>query len=213
MSEAGPGRPFPREAEAHLRRQAKAELRKRIAAVRRALPRDARAERSRAVAERLLALDALRAPGHVLAYWPMRGEVDPRPAFDALRARGATLALPRMDWGADALALHAHDPSVPLEESGMGFLQPPADAPRIAPAAIDAVLVPAVAADDRGYRIGLGKGFYDRLLPTLEGAFSVALLFDFQLVAEVPEEPHDARVHHVVTDRRHYAAAAGPGTG
>jgi 5-formyltetrahydrofolate cyclo-ligase len=62
--------------------------------------------------------------------------------------------------------------------------------------------VPALAVDARGFRIGYGRGFYDRLLPTLPNALTVAIVYDFQLVAEVPEEPFDVPVHVVATDAR-----------
>ena len=82
------------------------------------------------------------------------------------------------------------------------FQQPPLDAPLIAGDEVDLVIVPALAADDRGYRIGYGKGYYDRLLPRLPRAFRAAVIFDFELIAEVPEHPYDTPVDIVITDQR-----------
>ena len=79
---------------------------------------------------------------------------------------------------------------------------PRADAKRLDAASADVVLVPAVALDERGYRIGHGKGYYDALLPELPNARRIGMIFDFQLIAEVPITPGDVPVHVIVTDRR-----------
>ena len=73
---------------------------------------------------------------------------------------------------------------------------------RLADAGADLVLVPALAVDARGHRIGFGKGFYDRLLPRLTNAFRVAVAFDFEQIAEVPNVETDAPVHAIVTDEK-----------
>jgi 5-formyltetrahydrofolate cyclo-ligase len=84
----------------------------------------------------------------------------------------------------------------------MMFLQPPEHAPSVADGDVDLVIVPALAADERGHRIGYGKGFYDRLLPRLSGATRLCVIFDFELVAEVPNRPGDEMVDLIVTDAR-----------
>jgi 5-formyltetrahydrofolate cyclo-ligase len=186
--------------EVALRHRAKAELRTRILAVRRALPREARERRSSAIAEHVIAHAAFERAKVVAAYVAMRGEVDPAPIVRAARAAGKSVVLPRVDWEAERLTLHAHPDGASLEESGMGFWQPAADAPVVDAASVDLVLVPSVAVDERGMRIGMGKAFYDRLLPTLPNATSLALAFDFQLLAEVPSTPGDVKVALVATD-------------
>ena len=85
-------------------------------------------------------------------------------------------------------------------EYGIG--EPSADAPRIATEDIDLILVPALAIDSRGQRIGYGEGYYDRLLPALARAFKVATTYDFQLLVEIPNTAHDAPVDCLVTDAR-----------
>jgi len=211
------GSPYSEDAEAALRRQAKAELRKRLRAVRSALPRDARATRSESIARRVLELPRVAIARTVMGYVPMRGEVDPRPVLAACRAKGGRVVLPRLDWGANMLTLHAHDDDGALEESGYGSLQPPGDWPAVPPDDVDLVLVPALAVDPRGHRLGYGGGFYDRLLPTLTRALRVAILYDFQLLAEIPDTPGDVPVDHVVTDRQDFqgslqqGASVGPG--
>jgi 5-formyltetrahydrofolate cyclo-ligase len=86
---------------------------------------------------------------------------------------------------------------------GFGFREPSLDDPEVAPGELDAIVVPALAADPRGHRIGYGAGYYDRTLPRFcPPAVSVAVVFDFQLVAEVPSMEPDVTVGWVVTDTR-----------
>lgn len=187
---------------AYLRAAMKIEIRERRQQTRRALPREAREERSRSICERLMAMPEWADAETVLAFVSMPREVQTRPAVEAAWAAGKTVAAPRMNATFDDLELRAWRPDDALEESGMMFLQPPEEAPPVADDAVDLVLVPALAVDDRGHRIGYGKGFYDRLLPRLERALTVALVFDFERIAEVPDREGDVAVDVVVTDAR-----------
>src|SRR5690606_32391242 len=144
--------------EVQLRHQVKEQIRKSMRAVRRAVPADARARRSARIAAHVRGLEDWPGAKVVAGYVAMRGEVDPAELLDEVRGAGGTVALPRFDWDTETLELRRVDDGVPLEESGMGFLQPPASAPRVDEADVDLVLVPALAADERGYRIGWGKG-------------------------------------------------------
>ena len=189
--------------ESWIRAQVKAEIRTRRLATRRALPREANEKRSRAICERIMALPEWERARTVLAFVSMPREVQTRVAVEAAWTAGkqiATTRLSRADPGALELCEWTRD--TPLEESGMMFLQPPRESPLVADDAIDLVLVPALAVDARGHRIGFGKGFYDRLLPRLTNAFRVAVAFDFEQIAEVPNVETDAPVHAIVTDEK-----------
>ena len=100
------------------------------------------------------------------------------------------------------LEIRAWDEGVEPVESGRMVREPPASAPLLDPAEIDLVIVPALALDPRGARIGYGAGLYDGLLPRMTRALRVGVAFDFQLIAEIPETEGDERVHLVVTDTR-----------
>lgn len=95
-----------------------------------------------------------------------------------------------------------------FEERGHGFPEPSADAPRAELDAIDLVIVPGLAFDPRGHRIGYGAGFYDRYLAPLSRpagaarARAVGVCFDFQVLAEIPTSPEDVAVAVVVTEKR-----------
>lgn len=178
----------------------KAEIRQRRRAVRRALPHEARLARSAAICQKVLELPEWERAKTVLAFVPMRSEVQVGELVERARSANKRVAAPRMTPSFDDLELAEWRDDEALEESGMMFLQPPDDSPRVAEAEVDLVLVPALAADDRGHRIGYGKGFYDRLLPRLTRALRVGVIFDFELVGEVPDRPGDQRLDLVVTD-------------
>ena len=129
----------------------------------------------------------------------MAEEIDPGPALDVLRARGAQIALPRIA-GHGLLTLHLVRDVGDLERGPFGLTQPHETAPAIEPQAIDLAIVPGVAFDRRGHRLGLGGGFYDRLLGALrDPQVAVGYGFDEQLVDLVPTLPHDLGVGVVVT--------------
>lgn len=189
------------EVERALRARAKEALRGRMRGIRRLLPPDACAARSRALCERVLALPELQDARVVVGYVAVRKEADPAAVLAALRAEGRVIGLVRV-LDEQRLALLRCEDGAALVENEQGLLEPPADAPALAPEDIDVILVPALAADAQGQRIGSGRGYYDRLLPSLPRAFKIALVYDFQLLAETPALPHDAPVDCVVSDER-----------
>lgn len=201
-----PGRPLPYDDDslAALKAQTKRLLRKRLRALRRALPEEARASRSAEVASRVASMPEWRAARTVGLYVSMADELDTTALIDRALADGMRVALPvtedrgpltfRLGWeGGRAL---------PREYSAFGVEEPTSACPVIAHSELDFVLVPALAVDLRGYRLGYGAGHYDQTLPHCARAVTVAGVFDFQLVGEVPAEPHDVAVRWVITDAR-----------
>jgi 5-formyltetrahydrofolate cyclo-ligase len=200
---------IPSSAEETLRARVKTELRKRMRALRKALPPAACALRSARIAGRLVELEPVASARSVCLFWPIedRHEVDLRPLDASLRARGVRVAYPGIDPETGAMAFRfVSDPDA-MEEQGFGFREPSLREPEAKPGEIDAIVVPALALDSRGHRIGYGAGYYDRILPRYAPpAASLAVAFDFQLVAEVPESAVDVRVGWIVTDARSLVA-------
>lgn len=188
-----------------LRRRAKTELRKRMRGLRKATPELAIASRSEKIVERLLAMDAVARAASVASFWPIveRHEVDLRALDAALRGRGARVAYPSIDRATNAMSFRfARDPAA-MRDAGYGFREPDAAAPAAARGEIDVVVVPALAVDARGYRLGYGAGYYDRTLPLYAPpAVAVAVAFDFQLLVDLPATGGDVPVDWVVTDAR-----------
>jgi 5-formyltetrahydrofolate cyclo-ligase len=171
-------------------------------AARAGVPAVARDRASTAVAARALALPGVAGARAVLAYAATAEELDPAPLVAALRERGARVAYPRV-CGPGALALHWCDDEAALAPGYCGIDEPAADLPEADCAEIDLVLVPGTAFDERCGRLGMGGGYYDRLLPLLApGALAVGLAFDEQVVTEVPTEAHDVPLGAVITPTR-----------
>lgn len=171
-----------------------------------------RASASRAACARLLELERVRSARVVLAYAPMAGEPDLSDLVAQLIARGVRVALPRVDWErismeawlVRAMAVGVHGG---LEERRPGLMEARTDIGRVGAGRIDTALVPGLAFDESGGRLGRGRSFYDRFLPRCGRAARVGVCFDGQIVAGVPMEDHDAPMHTVVTDRRTIAVA------
>jgi 5-formyltetrahydrofolate cyclo-ligase len=187
-------------ADIEIRHRAKQVLRKQMRAVRAALPESARDARSSEIAERVRTLPELVSAHTVLAFASIRNEVRTREIMNTAWADGKRVALPRVDG--DALSLYIVEADTVLIEGAFSVPEPDAAAPRLEPSEVDFALVPALAVDPRGFRIGYGGGYYDKLLPLLDRASSCALAYDFQLIPEVPELPFDATVDLIVTDAR-----------
>jgi 5-formyltetrahydrofolate cyclo-ligase len=190
-----------------LRLRVKAELRKRMRGLRNTLPASASAARSARIVERLLGLEAFARAHAIALFWPMEGrhEVDLRPLDSLLRKAGTRVAYPAVDDG--VLTFRFVSNAEAMEERGLGFREPPSHEPVAAPGELDAIIVPALAVDPRGHRIGYGAGYYDAALPPFAPpAAAIAVAFDFQLVAEVPQTAGDVAVAWIVTDGRSLAA-------
>ncbi|MFG2850173.1 5-formyltetrahydrofolate cyclo-ligase [Streptomyces mirabilis] len=182
-------------------------LRRGFLAVRsRLTPYDLR-ESAGALALRALELPELAHARTVAAYVSVGSEPGTLALLDALHARGVRVLLPvlladnDLDWGA-----YAGEGSLERVQHGgrMALLEPAGE--RLGPEVVqeaDAVLLPGLAVDRRGMRLGRGGGSYDRVLARLERAGAdpalVVLLYDAEVVEHVPAEPHDRPVHAVVT--------------
>jgi 5-formyltetrahydrofolate cyclo-ligase len=154
-----------------------------------------------AVAARLA--DDLQIPrgATVAGYWPLAGELDPRPGMDRLRALGHALALPRLDGRDQPLMFLAWDEGDILVEGTFKLLEPHPARPARLP---DVVLAPLLAFDRRGGRLGYGMGYYDRTLGHLRSGgrrpLAIGIAFAAQEVDEVPTGPTDIPLDGVITE-------------
>jgi 5-formyltetrahydrofolate cyclo-ligase len=142
------------------------------------------------------------APGLVVsAFWPMDDELDLRPLLDALHARGCICALPVVIRGGQPLEFRSWEPGTQLAPSRFGVAEPGPERPTVRP---DHALVPLLAFDDGGYRLGYGGGFYDRTLAMLRadgrGLVAIGVGLAAQRVPALPREPFDARLDWILTE-------------
>ena len=152
-----------------------------------------------------LAAHADRLSGqNIAAYLPMGGEIDPRPLMQALRRQGSSICLPVCADEEAAMIFRRYRDGDALLPDEMGIAAPRATAPQVTP---DIVLLPLLAFDSIGHRLGRGGGFYDRTLARLRqgGACRfIGLAFDMQMVDKCPIAPHDEALHGVATPAHYY---------
>ena len=178
-----------------LRRE-KARLRSARLAERRALPAAVRAKEAEALARLLLSLPVWREAETVLAYAALPDEPDLAPALRALLSSGRRLALPRCEG--DRLVPCLVPSLSRLRPGAFGIPEPDGSCPPADPAAIRLALVPGLAFDREGFRLGRGGGFYDRFLPGTR-AFRVGVCREADFLPRLPREPWDARADAVLT--------------
>lgn len=185
-----------------LNRQ-KAAMRATAAAARDALTRATDLAVAAETAARLFCETIERPTGTaVSAYWPMGSELDPRPLLERLHGEGLTLLLPVTRGRHRPLLFRRWRPGEPLVPGGFGTSVPPETAAEGRP---DILLVPLLAFDARGYRLGYGGGYYDRTLRALRNAnpalTAVGYAFAAQMVERVPHHGGDERLDWMVTER------------
>lgn len=152
-------------------------------------------EAARGLAAHVLALPEIRGAATVAAYVSVGGEPGTGPLIDALQTSGRRVLLPRLLPDND-LEWSAYEGPDSLRSAGRGLLEPDGRTLGVdAIAGADVVLVPGLAVDDAGYRLGRGGGSYDRALGRVPvGTFTCVLLYDGEVGRTVPVEPHDRPV-------------------
>lgn len=168
-------------------------------------------EASRLITKHLTALSIWQAASTVLFYVDIRDEVRTRPLLQATLSQSRTCVVP-FCLGPDLKLIHLQhwDELIP---GAFGILEPePSLRNRqdrhILPDQIDLALVPGLAFDRSGGRIGYGRGFYDRLLPSLRVETPrIGLAYDCQMIAKIPMEPHDQRMNWIVTEHEALATS------
>lgn len=197
----------------------KAEMRQAISGSLSAMTPEVRAKKSQLIVRHVLELEAFKRAGVVMAYVAMELEVNPWGLVREAWALGKRVALPRIHPALDeprvtnahqrhllAFELRPELVDDPQDHTGLradvvGILEPRGNVPEVLAAEIDFLVVPCVAYDRQGFRLGKGGGFYDRFLSQEDlRAATCGLAFSEQVFANLPHCPHDRPVDIVVTE-------------
>jgi len=149
------------------------------------------------IKDRFLQLEEVQRANSILLYYPHKNEVNTLPIIEELLKTKKVVLLPKVK-DHDIIPIQISDLSG-LKRGYAGILEPEGEAFPVED--IDIVVVPAVAYDLRGHRLGYGKGYYDRLLKRIKG-LKVGLAYDFQVVEKLPVESHDVPVDLIITPTR-----------
>jgi 5-formyltetrahydrofolate cyclo-ligase len=187
----------------------KAEIRLAAMAKREALPATDRAAAALAIAAS--GLPVAVGPGMMVSgYSPLKSEISPLPLLRRCAEAGATLALPVVIGRGQPLVMRAWSFGAPLRSGVWGIREPPVEAAEVLP---DILIVPLLAFDRTGHRIGYGAGYYDMTitrLRALKNITAVGIAFAAQEIAAVPATPRDAPLDFVLTERETIACGAPP---
>lgn len=184
-------------------------LRKHFRAIRDAIPSPRRQTAAQAIAAFVRGLPQWTNAKAVLLYASFGSEVATRPLLESAWSEGKTAGLPRMELR--HLTVHQVAPDTLLAANRFGVPEPGPDTPVLGPTDVALAVVPGLAFDRRGGRLGYGGGYYDRLLGTVSHAFRVGVAYDVQVVGHLPtthlDMPMDALVTesgvHVLPKRTH----------
>ncbi len=144
---------------------------------------------------------ALSSARVVAGYLSLPDEIPPEPLMAALHGTGRIVVVPAWDAEARTYRFRRWSPGAPLRVGPMRVREP-ADGEIVPDRDVDVALVPGLAFDRHGRRLGFGGGWYDRMLARCRpGAVFCALAFEEQLVPKVPAEPHDIRMHWIATPK------------
>ncbi len=173
----------------------KAALRKKYRRIRESLDPSARHKASESICRQIEASEAFQNAATILTYLPMNSEVD---LTHLLRWHlSKQWGIPRIQ-SRGRMVFHAYDPSK-LSRHSFGMLEPDPGCAVIPPEASQLILVPGLAFDLHGWRLGYGGGFYDRLLSNYSGRF-MGVSYQALLVDHLPHDDHDVPVPVVVTE-------------
>jgi 5-formyltetrahydrofolate cyclo-ligase len=178
----------------------KTQIRRDAVARRDALPAVERAAAAATIAARPLPV-AVPSGAIVSGFSPLKSEINPVPLMRAFAAAGARLALPVVAGRGKPLIMRAWNFGEPLASGVWGIREPPESAPEVFP---DILIVPMLAFDRTGHRIGYGAGYYDMTIARLRGmkpVFALGIAYAAQEIAEIPTTPRDAALDLVLTER------------
>ena len=179
----------------------KKEIRKVILAKRASMSEELRQEKSRSIIEKVISLPEFSKARNIMTYLDFKGEVETRDLITAILKYGIRVVVP-LCHGNNIIPCLLEHPEHDIEPGTWGVPEPRKEKVRpLPPGEIDLAVVPGVAFDTQGNRLGYGKGYYDRFLPQLrEDVLKIGICFDCQIVDHLHTDAHDYRMSLLITE-------------
>jgi 5-formyltetrahydrofolate cyclo-ligase len=178
----------------------KQQIRKEMIAFRTKLSFPDRVHASRKICERIKQLPIYQEATSILAYFAVRNEVSLYPLIEDAWRSGKRVSLPSMKQ--DKIIPRLFTTPSTLEEGEFHVLEPDKSCEKIDITKLDLVLVPGVSFDQRGYRLGFGKGHYDRFFEKLPEVYKCGIAYDGQIVETIYPEVHDIPMNIIITPNK-----------
>jgi len=158
-----------------------------------------------AIKQSLLELVENTGARKLAAFWPFDGEPDLEPAMEALSDNGVLICLPLIIQTSEDISLefHSWSPDTVMTRNRFGIPEP-VDGDVTAVTDLDLLLMPLVAWDESGHRLGMGSGYYDRVLSSQSDSckpLRIGIAYELQKTAHVPSDAWDIPMHHVITEK------------
>ena len=188
--------------------ETKAEIRKRILEIRKALTSEEVAAKSEAILQKVLKTPEYMEADNILLYADYNHEVMTRGIFEDAIMRKKRVYFPKSDKLTNTMHFYQTVSVKQLEKGFMGIPEPKENMQlcyKFNPGEDTLVILPGVAFDTRGFRLGYGKGFYDKFLSNKRQLSTMALAFACQIVEELPSEEHDIKMDKIVTEEIIYS--------
>jgi 5-formyltetrahydrofolate cyclo-ligase len=188
----------------HSLKDEKNELRKHCALIRDGMPPEEKEAADKKIGRLFTSLSSYRFASLVLLYAPIKSEIDVRPILSAALEGGKRVALPLCEKEPGVMTFRLISDPAELVPGAFGVMEPPQSAPICSAEMLlqkDSILaVPALAFDKKGYRLGYGKGYYDRFLSEF-GGVSVGLVYRSLLLDRVPRGFYDRKVDLLISEK------------
>ena len=174
-------------------------IRKKILALRKGFPKDLLESRSSQIVQRVLCHPSYRNAECVLCYIDAKGEVQTKELIEHAWAHGKCIAVPRVHG--DVMKFYFISSYEQLEPGSFGIMEPKMDCPELTSIPERSlVIMPGVAFDLSGNRIGYGKGYYDKYFAAYENIYKIGLAFSFQIAPEISSDVFDIKANCIITD-------------
>jgi len=159
-------------------------------------------EYSSAIQRRILESQIFKISSVIMAYMPIKNEIRTELLIRAGLDSGKTVLLPRVKDSETMEAVPIKDLDADLQSGAMGIMEPRPSIPAADPETIDLVILPGIAFDRRGFRLGFGAGYYDRFIPRLrKDCVLLAPAYSFQVLDHIPTSSFDQPIHWIVTEK------------
>lgn len=187
-------------------KEQKSELRRRLLLIRDEIPEEEKQKASISVTNRFISLASFRFAETILLYYPIKGELDTVKIAEAALKTGKRIAFPLCNDKDSTMTYHYVSSLDELVSGTYGIPEPKKDAPLYQPSPDkhDIIIVPAVGFDKEGYRIGYGRGYYDRYLSSFGGT-AIGITYHSLLMPSLPRGRFDKKVDLILTERGAYS--------
>lgn len=183
----------------------KEQLRQAMLAKRRSLSAIQREQASHQIFQSAIKISQIRQALIVGLYWPHGGEVDVLPLWHHLMAQNKRVCFPRAARNSQEIEFALVRNESELHAGAYGIFEPKPEMPGVIKGDIDLVVIPGLAFDKKGYRLGWGKGYFDKWLKDYTG-FRLGVAYEFQVIDELLHEAHDEKVQVILTEQRFFSS-------